>query len=381
MKKIFVASSYDALDKAVKIENILKEMKDVKVNCWFRFPGFRAGDYTLEALEKAGQEHSAGIFVFDRDDELAASKDGCSYLPRDNVVMELGLFCGNVGHKSIAICLVPGVYVPSDLKGLTHIPYDEANESKMREDLENWLKSVPDYYSLPPKNLYLGTRKGLQDHCTLDYRLHLSDGGYKYIRNIKLMNLACNLFLNPEIADIRDLRVDGTSSLADSLHKIMEETNARLELMLIEPSSSNLFDVKTKIANHRTGSSAGAVFTAIEAVHRMLSSDPIYKRLYPSRFEFFLSRVSLPFGIFNVEFLSGYEQYNHVKVDLYSAALHSEDERRSFIIFQSQAPDNYNFFVNNFDRMKSNSDICKKPTAKQMKAWVERWNKTTSGGM
>ncbi len=381
MKKIFVASSKEALDKAKNITHILEKIKNAKVDCWFDFPGFRPGDYTLEALEKAGREYSAGVFVFDQDDQLATAKDGCAYLPRDNVLMELGLFCGNLGRKSIAICLVPGVHVPSDLKGLTHISYDAANESKMKADFENWLEGVPDFYNLPPKNLYMGSRKYIHDQCTLDYRLHLSDEGYKHIRNIKLMNFACNLFLNPEIADIRDLEADGTSSLARSLSKIMCETDARLELMLIEPSNYNLFDVKTKIANHRTGSSAGAVCSAIAAVYNMLSSDTIYSPFNPSRFEFFLSRISLPFGIFNVEFLPGYEQFSHVKVDLYSAALDSEDERRSFIIWQSTDPINYQFFVDNFNRMKRDRDICKKPTEKEMKKWVERWESKTFGGM
>jgi len=381
MKKIFVASSGDALDKARNITHILEKMENVEVDCWFDFPGFRPGDYTLEALEKAGREHSAGVFIFDRDDQLVMAKDGCAYLPRDNVLMELGLFCGNLGRKSIAICLVPGVHIPSDLKGITRITYDPKNEKKMKEKLQEWLGEVNDFYNLPPKNLYMGSRKYIHDQCTLDYRLHLSDGGYKHIRNIRLMNFACNLFLNPEIADIRDLEVDGTSSLARSLSKIMCETSARLELMLIEPSKYNLSDVKTKIANHRAGSSAGAVYTAIKAVYNMLSLNTIYSRLNSSRFEFFLSRISLPFGIFNVEFLPEYAQFNHVKVDLYSAALDSEDERRSFIIWQSTDPSNYQFFVDNFYRMKRDRDICKRPTAKEMKTWVERWENKTFEGM
>lgn len=381
MKKVFVASSTEALDKAKNVTHILKKMKNVEVDCWFDFSGFRPGDYTLEALEKAGREYSAGVFVFDRDDQLATAKDGCMYLPRDNVLMELGLFCGNLGRKSIAICLVPGVHVPSDLKGLTHIPYDAANESKMRADFENWLESVPDFYNLPPKNLYMGPRKRIHDQCTLDYRLHMSDGGYKHIRNIRLMNLACNLFLNPEIADSRDLGENRISYLSRDLNDIMCKTDARLELMLIEPSNYNLLDIKTKIANHRAGGSEGTVCSAIKAAYNMLSSDTIYNHLNRSRFEFFLSRISLPFGIFNVEFLPGHEQFNHVKVDLYSAALDSEDERRCFIIWESTDPINYRFFVDNFIRMKRDRDICKQPTVKELKKWVERWENKKFGGV
>jgi hypothetical protein len=376
MKKVFVASSREALDKALNVTHILEQIENVEVNCWLDFPGFRPGDYTLEALEKAGREHSAGVFIFDRDDQLMTAKDGCMYLPRDNVLMELGLFCGNSGRRSIAICLVPGVHIPSDLLGITRIAYDVENVKKMKEKLQEWLCEVDDFYNLPQNNLYMGPRKHIHDQCALDYRLHLSDGGYKHIRNIRLMNLACNLFLNPEIADIRDLEIDGSSLLAQSLSKIMCETNARLELMLIEPSNHNIFDVKTKIANHRAGGSAGTVFSAINAVYSMLSSDTIYSRLNRTRFEFFVSRISLPFGIFNVEFLPEYAQFNHVKVDLYSAALDSEDDRRSFIIWQRTDPINYQFFVGNFNRMKSDRNICKEPTVKEIKKWIEYWERT-----
>lgn len=372
MKKIFVASSRNSLVKAQNITHILREIGNVEADCWYDFPGFRPGDYTLEALENAGRDHSAGVFIFDQDDKLEMPKGDCNFLPRDNVLIELGLFCGNVGRKSIAICFVPGVHIPSDLEGITRIEYNPENENRMRERLQGWLREVNDFYNLPPKNLYMGSRKRIHNQCTLDYRLHLSDGGYKHISNIRLMNLACNLFLTPEIADIRHLEVNGSPSLAQSLNKIMCETDARLELMLIEPSRFNLSDVKTKIANHRAGSSAGAVYSSIEAAYNMLSTDTIYHRLYNSRFEFFLSRISLPFGIFNVEFLPEYSQFNHVKVDLYSAALDNEDERRSFIIWQRTDSDNYQFFVDNFNRMKRDGDICKKPTIEKLKMLITK---------
>lgn len=66
----------------------------------------------------------------------------------------------------------------------------------------------------------------------------------------------------------------------------------------------------------------------------------------------------MPFAIFNVEFAPEYKEFNHVKVDLYSAAISDENERRSFIVWQKDDPDNYNYFVNNFDSIKNNTDIC-----------------------
>ena len=77
-----------------------------------------------------------------------------------------------------------------------------------------------------------------------------------------------------------------------------------------------------------------------------------------TRFEFYLSRISLPYAIFNVEFTPDYKRYNHIKVDLYSAELDTEDNRRSFIIWEWDDPDNYHFFLDSFNRLRMDSESC-----------------------
>lgn len=368
MKKIFIASSNssESLGKAQMIKYMLNALYDdpvknqnIYVDCWSDYPGFRPGDYTLEALEKAGHEYSAGVFILDRDDELStADKEGCKYVPRDNVLIELGIFCGSLGRKSIAICIVPGVHIPSDLKGLTRINYSPNNSATMKNQLRGWVDEIPDVYGLPPKNIYIGPRKRIHESCSLDARFHISDKAYKHISDIRIMNLACNLFLNPEVADAKHLNVDGTSPIAKEINRIMGETSAVLRLILIEPSKFNLFDAKTKIANHRAGGPDAAVTSAIRSVYHMLTSDTLYKKLFDTRFEFYLSRISLPFAIFNVEFTPDYKRYNHIKVDLYSAELDTEDNRRSFIIWERDDPDNYHFFLDSFNRLRMDSESC-----------------------
>ena len=75
--------------------------------------------------------------------------------------------------------------------------------------------------------------------------------------------------------------------------------------------------------------------------------------------------------------------YNHVKVDLYSAALHNENERRSFVIWEKDDPDNYNFFVNNFDDIKGNPSLCTphRNPLDTLKQWAEEWEKIKPGGL
>ena len=94
-------------------------------------------------------------------------------------------------------------------------------------------------------------------------------------------------------------------------------------------------------------------------MYSKLTTNTVYQKRYknvPVTFYLYLLKISMPYGILNVEF--GNRKYNHVKVDLYSCALTEDYERRSFIIWQEDDADNYNFFINNFISIKNNRSIC-----------------------
>ncbi len=185
------------------------------------------------------------------------------------------------------------------------------------------------------------------------------------------MNFASNLFVNPEVADFGHFVRGETISMAEAMNKIMAETEATMALVLTKPTEYNLLDVETKIPNHRAGGAAGAIRSAVVAVYNMLTSNTVYRDLNGRRFEFYLSKISMPFGIFNVVFGGEYERFNHIKIDLYSAELNNEDDRRSFIIWQYDDPTNYQFFLDTFNRMKQNGKICEVQTVDSLKAMVD----------
>ncbi len=91
-------------------------------------------------------------------------------------------------------------------------------------------------------------------------------------------------------------------------------------------------------------------------------------------------KTSMPFGIFNVEFSDEMKKYNHVKVDIYSAALDNEDNRRSFVIWEEDDPENYQFFVQNFMNIKGNPSLCEKVQTESLKQWADEWERLKSGG-
>lgn len=374
MKRIFIGSSTQALSIAHHIEGILLQL-GATVTVWDNIEAFTAGNILIQDLFQVAHSYDAGVFILTGDENLLASSQ--EKIPRDNVLIEAGMFIGTLGEKAVALCYTPEVHKSTDFEGIFYIEYDEKHSEELKQKLKNWLNNnvIEHKGRVGEENVLMKSRKEIQQQWNLDSRLHIRDGTYRKIRSIKIMNLASNLLINPEIGASL---LPEDMSLKSAIIKIMEETRANIELMLLEPNRCNLRDLQTKIANCRPGDQKGCLYSALATLYQNLSTDTIYARRSSSKdvlFRFYVMKTCMPFGIFNVEFLGEASKFDHVKVDLYSAALHSEDERRSFVIWREDDPDNYRFFVNNFDTIKNNPIICKPATIEQLRLWAKEWDK------
>lgn len=375
---IFIGSSGEAKDLLLKIAGIVEECRKTPVR-WDQRPSvFAAGKFTLESLEELVEKENIGaaIFICTSDDKVWF-RDKEVGAPRDNVIFEHGLFMGKLGRTRSIIIKCGDVKLPTDLSGLTYIDFSEGRRNSGEIELRNWLNHLPEQ-TLCPKaedcNVLMLPRKKLHEVSSNDHRLHISDGLYRQIRFIRIMNFASNLIINPEMAEIGHI-ASSDILLSDAIVRIMKETEATVELVLTEPNKYNVKDLDTKIANRRAGSCADALYSALATLYRNFSTDTIYATRWKSRprlFFFYLMKTSMPFGIFNVEFIGEASRYNHVKVDLYSAALKTEDDRRSFVIWQTQDPENYKFFVDNFNNIKNNEGLCKQPRLDELRKIVEK---------
>lgn len=290
--------------------------------------------------------------------------------------MKQAFFTGALGEKPIAICLVPGVPKISDLDGVTYLKYDPEDTERMREQLHLWLdKKVRD--DRPPKsenNLLMKPRQDIHQIYPIGDRLHTNDDGYKHIRRIRIMNLASNLLVNPEIANVEHIHQSPTA-LSKAMQKILQETSATLDLMLIEPHSANLRDSVTKMANSNAGPRENLVYSAWETIYNNLLLDTIYKKAYDQhRFCCFSINIGIPYALFSVEFDREHEKYDHVKIDLYSSEIGNENQRRSFIVWKDLDPENFTFLTENFDSVKRNLGICQQPDLPTIKGWIDEWN-------
>lgn len=120
--RVFVMSSSEALPVARAIQSAFAH--DPFLIIPWELGCFKVSNYTLESLEAQIDNCDFAVAIAHADD-LTESRGKSWPSPRDNVIFELGLFMGRLG-RARAILMEPReekVKLPSDLAGLTTIPY------------------------------------------------------------------------------------------------------------------------------------------------------------------------------------------------------------------------------------------------------------------
>jgi len=120
--RVFIISSVEALDVARIIQNAFAY--DPFTTVIWTDGVIKVAHYTIQSLEDELDNSDFAIAIAHADD-LTDCRGKAWPAPRDNVIFELGLFMGRLG-KERAILMEPrdeGVKLPSDLTGITTIPY------------------------------------------------------------------------------------------------------------------------------------------------------------------------------------------------------------------------------------------------------------------
>ena len=121
--KLFIGSSVEGLAVARALQEQL-EHDAVEVRVWTD-DVFSPGGSTAAELVKLAQESDFGVFVV-RPDDVTRSRHAQTGAPRDNVVLELGMFLGLHGQHRALILRPRGedVKIPTDLLGIAPLDYD-----------------------------------------------------------------------------------------------------------------------------------------------------------------------------------------------------------------------------------------------------------------
>ncbi len=120
---LFVGSSVESLGPARMLQNFF-DQDPIIVKPWTDNV-FTASNYTMNDLAREIGDCDFAVIVFGTDDEVV-SRGKDQQAPRDNVVLELGLFMGALGRERTFV-LTPrgaGLKIPTDLIGLKLMDYD-----------------------------------------------------------------------------------------------------------------------------------------------------------------------------------------------------------------------------------------------------------------
>jgi predicted nucleotide-binding protein len=102
------------------------------------------GDTILSALYDVAhdEEVKGAIFIFGEDDKIIGKSGKSVTQPRDNVLIEYGLFVGVLGSKKAIICTHGKPNIATDLGGIIYVDVSPSNESTAKVTITKWLKTL-----------------------------------------------------------------------------------------------------------------------------------------------------------------------------------------------------------------------------------------------
>ena len=133
---LFVGCSAEALPIGHAIQTAL-DHDPIEVKLWSDNI-FEPSSFPIESLERQLLESDFAALVLSPDDTVV-SRNTTSGAPRDNLVFELGLFMGALGHSRTFLVYPRGVdmKIPTDLKGITAVTYESGSPSQISTALES----------------------------------------------------------------------------------------------------------------------------------------------------------------------------------------------------------------------------------------------------
>ena len=143
MKRIFIASSSEALKYAAEAKQLLEEDPEINVTLWSDAK-FLVGSFILQSLADFRNDYDYAIFIFHPDDELNFRGNNLKSV-RDNVLFEFGLFGGSIGFENCFALMPSNIKVkePTDLMGIINARYKIVDDdSRIKSELRNGITEI-----------------------------------------------------------------------------------------------------------------------------------------------------------------------------------------------------------------------------------------------
>lgn len=345
MKKIFIGSSSESVEKARNIKNILEKL-GAKTTLWTDITTFKTSENIFDALLRNARIHNGAVFVFDKDDKVVSESDRPDkYVPRDNVLIETGIFSGVLGKQAVAICKVDGVGEISDLSGHTHVPYDH---NVMEEKFKSWLNNIDDEdkekLNQFPLNIHMGKKNVVEARSSIYERLC-------GVKNLTLVNFAATAFITGAFVDENYEGKGGEVKrwLQENLSESLDNNSVRVSILLTDPGSFadsdaseykmyprnitreiyKYFILSTE-RNSITGQDRKLHHFIIQKNFNLICD--IMLRLKLKNLEIFCTDVALPVGIMKSEYRDEMSMKDELQVNIYLPCIGNDENRPTFVM-------------------------------------------------
>lgn len=133
---LFFGYSSEATETANKIYTYLTSVLGLTVLDWK--VDFRPARFILDEIQRAASICSGGIFLFTKDDKLVGTETKAA--PRDNVILEAGMFIQAKGKDKVLVVREAGAQMPADLGGDIYLLLeDRHNIEPVVEDIKKFV--------------------------------------------------------------------------------------------------------------------------------------------------------------------------------------------------------------------------------------------------
>lgn len=138
--RLFIGSSSEGLDIARRLES------DVSRFCepdrWDR-DVFEPGGVAIDSLRAKAHEVDFAVLIATPDDQTSSRGD-TEAAPRDNVVLEYGLFAGVLGRERVYLLGAGEMKLPTDISGITRLPYRARSDNNIGAALNSAVLQIED---------------------------------------------------------------------------------------------------------------------------------------------------------------------------------------------------------------------------------------------
>lgn len=235
-------------------------------------------------------------------------------------------------------------------------------------------------------NVYLGKREyiermlaPLSDRFGAELVKMLSQNreydGENHIRFIHMSCYAASIIFSPQ-QEMVDERAFDLGMMFNIFAWLLRDPAFNMEIVINAPGCAAVQDAidQEKLGNSALETCPEAIFlSSYSNISRLIREEPTFAKAYKEkRFRFMVTENVLPYALFNVEYKPEYEEYSHMKVDLYSEGLTSNMDRRCMMIFKQDDPENYDFFVRRYEYTR-NPRKSQALIRQNHDLWLQQW--------